>query len=239
MAGFGLAILLWTLAGSMQAAAEEDAEGEESAAADVQEEDGEPAGEVEAAPGLAVFVGGEVELTFPSDGATREISVYAEAERNGIYGGVTALAADDRASDEISLYAGYRAETEAGLSYDLSYVRYFYPNDGGDCCGEFVLALEQPLNEVFALSGELTADPETSFNSVTVGGSYGLSGEIALSANFGLVHDEPGRHAREWDLGMTYALSDKAALDLRYYDGSDFEGYLGLALTFDTTLLGE
>jgi uncharacterized protein (TIGR02001 family) len=222
--------------------AQEEEEDEGLAEAEMSVEAEEPIDQAsvdaEVAPGFAVFAGSELEFTFPSDGATQELSGYIEAERNGIYGGVLALVANDSASNEIELYAGYRAETDTGFGYDISYTRYFYPNDGGDCCGEITLWLGQSVSDRVDLSTEIIFDPEASLGSISVEGAYNVSDRVSLSANFGVFEVESEPNEREWDVGVSYDLSDEAAVDLRYYDGSDLDGYLGLSLTFDTTLLG-
>lgn len=188
--------------------------------------------------GLVVYGGAELEFTFPSDGTTQELSGYAEVESNGFYGGVWALASKDSDANEVDLYLGYRNETESGFSYDVSYTRFFYPNDGGDCCGEIGLSLGQPINDVFGVSLDLAYDPDESIGAATFGADYAVSEKLSLSANYGLVELGGAATEREWDLGATYGLGEISAVDLRYYDGSEFDGYVGLSLTYDTTLFG-
>jgi hypothetical protein len=62
----------------------------------------------------------------------------------------------------VDLYLGYRNETAEGLSYDIGYARYTYPNDGGDCCGELTASLGVPVGEKFATSLDLAYDPSAS-----------------------------------------------------------------------------
>ena len=188
--------------------------------------------------GLTIYTGGEIELTFPQDGATQELSAYLEAERNGLYGGVLARITNEAESDEVQLSFGYRAETDQGFSYDLSYSRFFHPNAGGDCCGELALELGQRLDDRLSLTGAVTYDPEAALGSLTVGAEYQASEAIALSANFGLVEEAGSGTEQEWDAGIIWGLSEQSALDVRYFDGSAQDGYLGLSLTFDTTILG-
>ncbi len=180
------------------------------------------------------YVGGEVELTFPKDGNVRELTVYGEAEINGFYAGAYGLDSDDNASDEIGLYLGYRAETDGGFNYGLSYTRYFYPNDGGDCCGEIGLSLGQTLGDAASVSAEMTYDPEARLAGLDLGAAFDLSDQLSLSANVGVNQQEDAEDERTWDIGIGYALTDKAAVDLRYHDGNLTDGHLGLSLTFDT-----
>lgn len=205
-----------------------------------QDEDDDQTEEIADAPagGLVVYGGAELEFTFPSDGTTQELSGYVEVESNGFYGGAWALVSKDRDANEVDLYLGYRAETDAGFSYDVSYTRFFYPNDGGDCCGEIGLSLGQPVSDVFGVSLDLTYDPDASIGTATVGAEYAVSDALSVSANYGLVELGGEAAEREWDVGATYGLGEASAVDLRYYDGSEFDGYVGLSLTYDTTLFG-
>lgn len=191
-----------------------------------------------AAEGLKLLGGGELDLRFPSEGATQELSAYLEAERAGFYAGFQGLVGNDSAATEISLYAGYRQELASGFSYDLSYTRYVYPNDGGDCCGEVGLSLGQTVGEKVELSTDLTVDPEASRGSIEFGADYFLTDRLALSADFGLFQRDEEPDERTWDLGVSYGLTDEAEVDLRYYDGSDADGHFGLSLTVDTEILG-
>lgn len=195
-------------------------------------------GQGAAAQEVLVFGGAELELTFPDEGSTAELSAYVGVESQGFYGGALAKAADDPDAHEIQLTFGYQAELESGFAYDLSYTRYFYPNDGGDCCGEITLAIGQAIDDTFSVGAELTADPSGEDRSLELGVAWQATEVISLSATHTFLQDEEPGTAREWDLGATYDLSDEAAVDLRYYDGSDIDGYLGLTLTFETTLLG-
>ena len=157
----------------------------------------------------------------------------------GFYAGFQGLVANDDAATEISLYAGYRQELASGFSYDLSYTRYLYPNDGGDCCGEIGLSLGVAVGERLGLSTDLTYDPESSLGSIEVGAEQMLTDQVTLSANVGLFQQDGDPDEKTWDLGVSYAISDEAEVDLRYYDSSEQQsGLFGLSMTFDTKLLG-
>jgi uncharacterized protein (TIGR02001 family) len=189
--------------------------------------------------GLSVYAGAELEFTNPDDGSTQELSGYVEAESNGFYGGIWAQIAKDDTANEIDLYLGYRSELASGFSYDLSYNRYYYPNDGGDCCGELILVLGQPISDAFSVSAELAVDPQSSLGSAYLGAEYAVNETLSVSANYGVYDIGPDASSqREWDLGVGYALGEETAVDLRYYDGSDYDSYFGLSLTWDTTLFG-
>jgi hypothetical protein len=191
---------------------------------------------------LIVFGGAELEYSVEPDGQgsddTAELSAYLEAEKNGFYGGIWAMVANESASDEIDLYVGYRGATEGGLDYDFAYTRYIYPNDGGDCCGELSLGLGYALGESLYPSFDVYIDPENSVGSAYVGLEYYVDDKWTLSANYGVYETEGAPSEQEWDFGVGYALGEETAVDVRYYDGSDYDGYLGLSLTWDTTILG-
>lgn len=196
-----------------------------------------------AAPGTAeelrLLGGSELDLRFPQDGATQELSAYVEAERAGIYAGFQGLVANDSVATEISLYAGYRQELANSFSYDLSYTRFFYPNDGGDCCGEVGLSLGVAAGARLGLSTDLTYDPERSLGSIEFGAEQQVTDRLAVSANFGVFQQEEDPNEKTWDLGVSYGLIDAAEVDLRYYDSSTEDaGHFGLSLKFDTELLG-
>ena len=158
---------------------------------------------------------------------------YIEAEVNHIYGGV-ALSLGQAAVDQaVDLYLGYRDETVTGMSYDIAYTRTFYPNNGGDCCGEFSMSLGAPVGEKLTLNIDATLDPGASEGSVSIGADYALNDKLTLGAAIGAA-DFGG--AQEWEIGGVYQVTDETAVDVHYYDGSDYTGYVSLQLSYDTTL---
>lgn len=194
------------------------------------------------AEGPSVFGGAEVELTFdeygPDTGTQSYLSGYLELESRGFYAGIWGQVAQDSSLSEVDLYLGYRNETAAGLSYDFGYARYFYPNDGGDCCGELTASLGVPVGEKLTTTFDLAYDPAASLGNAYVEVAYQATDKFGLSANYGVYEVEAAPSEREWDFGVTYGLTDESAVDLRYYDGSEYAGsYIGLSVTFDTTLL--
>ncbi len=194
------------------------------------------------AEGTAVYGGAEVELTFdefgPGSGTSSYVSSYLELEKSGFYAGIWGQVADDSALSEVDLYLGYRNETAAGLSYDFGYTRYFYPNDGGDCCGELTVSLGVPIGEKLTTTLDLAYDPAASLGNAYVEVAYQATDKFGLSANYGVYEVDSAPSEQEWDFGVTYSLTDESAVDLRYYDGSEYiDSYIGLSLTFDTTLI--
>ena len=195
------------------------------------------------AQGLTVYGGAELEFTQneygPGSGSLSYLSGYVELEFSGIYGGVWGRTTSDDLLDEFDLYLGYRNELASGLSYDISYTRYFYPNDGGNCCGEYLLSLGMPLGDRLSASLDIYHDPEAELSSAYVGGAFAATDALEVSANYGTYQVDGASNEQEWDLGVTYYMGEETAVDLRYYDGSEYAGdYLGLSLTWDSTLFG-
>jgi hypothetical protein len=192
---------------------------------------------------LLVYGGAELEFYReefgPGTGNSSYLSGYVEAETNGFFGGLWAEIADDDIYNEVNVYLGYRGETAAGLSYSAGYIRYIYPNDGGDCCGEVFVGLGLPLGETVSTTLDLAYDPENDLGNAYVGFTLAATEAIEVSANYGVYELEAAGSEREWDLGASYALGESSAIDLRYFDGSEYvDSYFGLSLTWDTTLLG-
>lgn len=190
------------------------------------------------AQGFELFGGAKLEYTHKERGGSSitYLSGYIEGEMMGFYTGIWGQVASDDLLDEVDLYIGYRNETAAGLSYDIGYTRYYYPNDGGNCCGEFTLGLGMPLGPVTGTL-DLAHDPKFDFSSAYLGAAWSATDALELSGQFG-VYEGAGGSEREWDFGATYALGATTAVDFRYYDGSDYgDSHFGLALSWDSTLL--
>ena len=190
---------------------------------------------------LSVFGGAELEFLFdedgPGTGTNSYLSGYFEVEKSGFYAGIWGQVASDETLHEVDVYLGFRNELASGLSYDVGYSRYIYPNDGGDCCGELTLSLGLPVGDKLSTTLDLAYDPDSSLGNAYVGVAYQATDKFGLSANYGVYEVEDAPSEQEWDFGVTYGLTDEAAVDLRYYDGSEYTGsYVGLSVTFDTTL---
>lgn len=188
---------------------------------------------------LKVLGGGKLELKFPQDGPTQELTAYVEAERDGFYGGLLGLRASDSTATELDLYAGYRAELERGFSYDLSYTRFFNPIDRDAGYGEIGLQLGQSIGEKAEVSGNFTYDPKSSVGGIELGTEYSMADKVTVSGKYGLFQEETGPATRDWDFGATYKISEQVGFDARYNDSSDSQGYFAILLSFDTTLFGK
>lgn len=191
----------------------------------------------------SIYGGAALEFTQdeggPGTGTNSYLSGYVELEYSGFYGGIWAQVADDDLMDEYDLYIGYRNELASGLSYDVNYTRYFYPNDGGNCCGEFNLGLAMPFSDRFSGSFDVYYDPDADVGSAYLGAAFAPMDALEISANWGTYEVDGAGSEQEWDLGVTYSFSDETAADLRWYDGSEYAGdYFGLTLSWDSTLFG-
>ena len=196
-----------------------------------------------AAQDVVVYGGAELEFLHeefgPGTGTSSYLSGYVEVETRGFYAGLWAQVADDDLMDEVDLYLGYRAETAGGFSYDIGYSRYYYPNDGGDCCGEITLALGMPVGDKLSATLDLAYDPEAELGNAYVGAAFAVTDTVEMSANYGVYEVDAAPSEQEWDLGATYYIGEETAVDARWYDGSEYvDGYFGLSLTWDTTLMG-
>jgi hypothetical protein len=194
-----------------------------------------------AAQELTVYGGAELEFLIEPDGSgsdnRQDLAGYVEMERGPLYAGIWAQLSSQSSYQEVDVYLGYRSATEGGLDYDIGYTRYIYPKDGGDCCGDLTLSLGYPAGDYFYPSADLYFDPETSVGSAYVGLEYYPAEKWTLSANYGVYETDGAPNEQEWDFGVAYALGEETAFDVRYYDGSDYESYLGLTLSWDTTIL--
>jgi hypothetical protein len=171
-----------------------------------------------------------------SDNVT-DVSAYGELDFGGGYVGLSALKSSDDLADELALGFGYRGEA-AGLSYDMGYTHYFYPNDTASEYGELVLGVEKGFGDKVTATFDLGYDVTNKAANAFVGAEIAMTEKLAMSANFGLNEVPGASNETEWDLGATYALSDEVGLDLRHFDGSDYaDSYIGLALTWDTSKL--
>lgn len=190
---------------------------------------------------LSVYGGAELEFAFdedgPGTGTNSYLKGYLEVESNGFYAGLWAKIADEAAANRADPYLGYRNETAGGISYDIYYYRYNYINDSASNYGELTLSLGAPVGDKLSVSLDLAYDPENKLGNAYVGAAFAASDRLELSANYGVYEVADAASESEWDIGATWSLTDETAVDLRYYDGSEYVGsYVGLSLTWDSTL---
>ena len=189
-----------------------------------------------------VYGGAALQFSLEPDGSgsgtKSDINGYVEVEKSGLYAGIWAEISNQSDANEVDLYVGYRGETGVGLSYDVNYYRYFYPNDGGDCCGELGLVLGKGFGDALSGSVSLAYDPQAELGNAYLGVEYAATDALTLSANYGFYDVDSATVEQEWDVGVGYAVGEETAVELRYYDGTDYtDGYLRLQLSWDTTIL--
>lgn len=166
-----------------------------------------------------------------------DVTVYGELDFGGAYAGVGALKSNDNTLDELSLNFGYRGEM-GSIGYDLGYVHTAYPNDSASNYGELGLGLSADLSDQVSGSVYLGHDVTNKLSNLEIGAAFAASDAIELSANFVISEVDAAPNEKEWDFGMTYSMSDTTAVDLRYYDGSEYvDGYFGVVFSFDTLIL--
>ncbi|MGL6211760.1 MAG: hypothetical protein ACRC14_18205, partial [Paracoccaceae bacterium] len=79
---------------------------------------------------------------------------------------------------------------------------------------------------------------DPALNDVYVGVALAATEQISISANYGTYGLADASNEEEWDFGVEYALGEEGAVDLRYYDGTEYvDSYIGLTLSWDTTIL--
>jgi uncharacterized protein (TIGR02001 family) len=160
--------------------------------------------------------------------------VVVEVEKAGIYGGLAVKAVNDKTLNELALSFGYRGAMAGGLGFDLGYTRYAYPNDSAADFGEVVLGLEKGFGAAVTATFELGYDPQAQLANAYLEVAYSASDKFDLSTNCGVYEVDAAPSESEWDFGVTYAVSEEAGVDLRYYDGTEYaDAYVGLAFTWE------
>jgi len=189
-----------------------------------------------AAQELTVYGGAALQFhAYPDADTKSDLNGYIELEASGFYAGIWGETSSESLANEVDLYLGYRGEAGA-LSYDVSYTRYFYPNDGGDCCGEVGLVLGYAVSDRVTLGTEFYVDPANDTNSAYLTFDVAATDQLSISGSAGTYDAGFGRFS-EWDMGVGYALGEETSLELRYYKGEEYEGYVRLQLAWDTTIL--
>lgn len=191
------------------------------------------------AGGLTVTGGASLSYaTSGTPGTRADAYGYVEGSLANVYAGASLDVYKDSASDEVDLDIGYRNTLGSGLSYDLSYTRYIYPSDGGDCCGDVALSLSLPVGDALTmtLDGNYYTEDKTTDTHLTV--DFAVSDKITLTGVVGRVGNAGDADTKEWELAATYALGEETGIKVHYYDGNDYKPYIGVDLTWDTTLLG-
>ncbi|MDK3074178.1 TorF family putative porin [Sedimentitalea sp. JM2-8] len=141
------------------------------------------------------------------------IQPLLELDWRGFYAG-TVVSYVRQASNraEFDFYLGYRKKLRNGMYFDTGY-RRFVLNDTLDCCGEFKLRLLSPL--AGDLAGEVYFGYNPQLDSFNRRGRllWSVTDDLTASAAYGETSANQNEY---WDAGVTYALTGKLSVDLRY-----------------------
>jgi uncharacterized protein (TIGR02001 family) len=169
-------------------------------------------------PELRYFAGLAIASDYVNSGISMTrgrptIQPLFELDWRGFYAGtVISLVrlADDRT--EFDFYLGYRTELRNGMFLDTGYRRYVL-NDSLDCCGEFKLRVLSPL--ATDLAGEVYFGYNPNLNSFNRRARliWSMNEDLTASATYGETSSNSNEY---WDAGITYALTNKLSLDVRY-----------------------
>lgn len=154
------------------------------------------------------------------------------ATDGGFYAGAWASNVDfkDGTDAEIDLYGGYKTEA-GGFALDFGVVAYSYVGaPSGVSYNNYELKVgasrafgPATLGAVVYYSPD-SWGVESESVYAELNGAYTVSDKISVSGAVGRQTFDPGSDYTTWNLGGTYALTDKLGLDLRYYD-TNLSGY--------------
>ncbi len=154
------------------------------------------------------------------------------ATDGGFYAGAWASNVDfkDGTDAEIDLYGGYKTEA-GGFALDFGVVAYSYVGaPSGVSYNNYELKVgasrafgPATLGAVVYYSPD-SWGVESESVYAELNGAYTVSDKISVSGAVGRQTFDPGADYTTWNLGGTYALTDKLGLDLRYYD-TNLSGY--------------
>lgn len=189
-----------------------------------------------ASDGLRYFLGLTLATDYVANGISQTgglptIQPLFELDKRGFYAGtVLSLVRLDTDRAELDLYLGYRRKLANGLFIDTGYRRYLF-NNTGDCCGEFKLRLLSPL--VGDLGGEvyLGYNPELKSFNRRARLIWAADDRLTVTAAYG---ETSGNQNEYWDAGVTYALTTKVALDLRYQGAESGDAGVVVKLSWAT-----
>lgn len=171
------------------------------------------------------------------DGNALEGGAYVEAQFSGFYAGLRGFVARETDLSRTDVYLGYRGETAQGFSYDASYTRYIYPKSGGDCCGQLGLDIGVPIGARGTGKVDLAINPSNADASAYLGLDYAVTDAVSVGMGYGVYDPDLSSTERRWDVGGSYAVSDKIKTGLRWHDGSEQDGFVALSVDFKTSLL--
>lgn len=156
---------------------------------------------------------------------------YAELEWRGLYGRVGASNVNFEDPEwEIDYYAGYRFSLRE-VNFDIGYGRYTYTNSG-KCCDETIARVGHQAHEKVWIGGEVHQDFSESKGYASAAAAVSLPRGFSVSGKLGGYYAD-GEGA-DWNLGISYRITEQLAADLRYHDSSESHALVNATLSFDT-----
>lgn len=117
---------------------------------------------------------------------------------------------------EVDLAVGWRPSL-GPVSFDLGYVRYFYP-DSGFSVGEAYIKASADLSDSVAIGGAFFIDPDSSATYVEANASIALPHNFGISGAVGFVDGSTDYTA--WNVGAFWTWNDLITVDVRYWDSN-------------------
>jgi uncharacterized protein (TIGR02001 family) len=155
----------------------------------------------------------------------------ADATYGIVYGGVWASGVDfgDSTDAEVDVYGGVRP-VYGGFNFDVGFVYYGYvdqptgsPWDYWEVKGAVSHAVGKgSVGAVVFYSPEFTGKTGDAVYA-EVNASYPIMEKISVSGGFGHQEIDLAPSYNTWNVGGTFAISDKISLDLRYWDTDSHE----------------
>jgi uncharacterized protein (TIGR02001 family) len=150
-------------------------------------------------------------------------------DEGGLYIGAWASNVDfgDDTEAEIDVYAGYRTEL-FGFAVDVGAIGYFYvsepssPLGDGYEYGEFKVAVSRAVGPAtlgvaaYATNDFFGVDDEALYYEVN--GAFTPIDKVTITGAWGEQKLDVTGDYQTWNAGVTYALTDRFAIDVRYHD---------------------
>lgn len=159
-------------------------------------------------------------------GGNATFQPFFELDWRGFYGGLAVSYLQiNRDRAEFDVYIGHRNRLANDIYFDISY-RRFILNSSGDCCGDAKARVIFPVGE--SIRAELLLGFNDTLNSLNRRGRvlWEVSDEIILSGSYGETSQNDNQY---WNIGVSYSLPNRLALNLRY-EGAE-TGDVGLVAT--------
>lgn len=166
-----------------------------------------------------------------ASGGNPSFQPFFELDWNGFYGGLAisyVRVARDRT--EFDLYAGHRRRLANNIFFDLSY-RRFYLNATGDCCGEAKARVIFPVGE--SLGAELLLGYNHTLGAFNRRGRvlWDVSDRVLVTGAYGETSNNDNEY---WNIGATWNLPYRLALNLRYEGAETGDAGLVASLGWST-----